>query len=239
MPTRPVATSARPVASSLPAFAGEASSRGSRRIAANTAAMPMGRLTKKIHCQPACSTSRPPSVGPKTGARMIGTPIALITRAMFFGPAARTRIIWPIGISMPPPRPCSTRAAISVSAVPREPAERGARGEEHERDDVEAAGAEARRGPAGDGDHGGEREHVAGDDPLDAVQRRVEVLGEGVEGDVDDRRVEHGHDRAEDHHDRYAPESWSSLCLASFRYQKFSTECFGVKTFTLERPGRL
>ena len=54
-------------------------------------------------------------MGPKTGARMIGTPIALITRAMFFGPAARTRIIWPIGSSMPPPRPCSTRATISVS----------------------------------------------------------------------------------------------------------------------------
>ena len=60
-------------------------------------------------------------MGPKTGARMIGTPIALITRAMFFGPAARTRIIWPIGSSMPPPRPCSTRAPISVSALQANP----------------------------------------------------------------------------------------------------------------------
>ena len=31
-------------------------------------------------------------MGPKTGARMIGTPIALITRAMLRGPAALTRI---------------------------------------------------------------------------------------------------------------------------------------------------
>ena len=90
-------------------------------MAAITAAMPMGRLTKKIHCQPACSSSRPPSVGPKTGARMIGTPIALMTRAMFFGPAARTRIIWPIGMIMPPPRPWSTRAAISDSADQAKP----------------------------------------------------------------------------------------------------------------------
>ncbi len=52
-------------------------------------------------------------MGPKTGARMIGTPIALITRGRLRGPAARTRIIWPIGISMPPPRPCRTRAPIS------------------------------------------------------------------------------------------------------------------------------
>ena len=81
----------------------------------------MGRLTKKIHCQPACSTSRPPSVGPKTGARMIGTPIALMTLAMLPGPAALTRIIWPIGISMPPPRPWRTRAAISDSADQAKP----------------------------------------------------------------------------------------------------------------------
>ena len=58
---------------------------------------------------------------------------------------------------------------------PGEPAERGAGGEEDERDDVEAAGAEAGGGPAGDRDDRGEGEHVAGHDPLDAVQRGVQV----------------------------------------------------------------
>ena len=42
--------------------------------------------------------------------------MALITRAMLRGPAARTSAIWPIGTSRPPARPCSTRAATSVSS---------------------------------------------------------------------------------------------------------------------------
>ena len=40
-------------------------------------------------------------------------PITLITFGMFRGPAALTRIIWPIGVSMPPPTPWRTRKAIS------------------------------------------------------------------------------------------------------------------------------
>ena len=96
------------------------------------------------------------------------------------GPAALTRIIWPIGISRPPPEALQHARGDERLERPGEAAERGAGGEEHQRDDVEAAGAEAGRGPAGDRDHGGEREHVAGDDPLDAVERGVELLRESV-----------------------------------------------------------
>ena len=52
-------------------------------------------------------------VGPITGAMMIGTPMALITRAMSAGPAFLTRIIWPIGRIIPPPTPWKTRKAMS------------------------------------------------------------------------------------------------------------------------------
>ena len=39
-----------------------------------------------------------------------------ITRPTRCGPAARVRIVMPAGMSMPPPRPCSTRKAISDPA---------------------------------------------------------------------------------------------------------------------------
>jgi hypothetical protein len=38
-----------------------------------------------------------------------------MTRPTRSGPAALVRIVMPIGISMPPPRPCSTRNRISDS----------------------------------------------------------------------------------------------------------------------------
>ena len=46
----------------------------------------------------------------------MGTPMMLMTRPMRWGPAARARIDWPTGSSMPPPMPCSTRKAMSELA---------------------------------------------------------------------------------------------------------------------------
>jgi hypothetical protein len=74
--------------------------------------------------------------------------------------------------------------------------------EDDEGDEVEASRAEAPHRPAGDRNDRGEREQVAGDDPLDALERGMEIAGEIVERDVDDRRVEHRHDQSHDHHDR-------------------------------------
>ena len=51
--------------------------------------------------------------GPNTGARNIGTPTMLITRPIRSRPAACARIVCPTGINSPPPRPCTTRKAIS------------------------------------------------------------------------------------------------------------------------------
>ena len=84
--------------------------------------------------------------------------------------------------------------------APGRRAEGGAEHEEGERGEVDALGAEAVGGPAGRRDHRGERQGVAGDDPLDRRQRGVEVDRQPVDRDVDDRRVEDRHDRP-DHDD--------------------------------------
>ena len=43
-------------------------------------------------------------------------PITAITRPIRSGPAARVRIVMPSGISMPPPRPWSTRNVTSIGS---------------------------------------------------------------------------------------------------------------------------
>ena len=58
----------------------------------------------------------PPIVGPRIGASIIGTATMLITRPIRFGPAASAIISWPIGNSIPPPAPWSTRNTISSLA---------------------------------------------------------------------------------------------------------------------------
>ena len=75
--------------------------------------MPIGRLIRKIQCQLAASISQPPRIGPPIGPSSIGMPSTAMTRPTRSGPAARVMIVMPSGISMPPPRPCRTRKAIS------------------------------------------------------------------------------------------------------------------------------
>ena len=75
--------------------------------------MPSGRLIRKIQCQLAVSISQPPRIGPKIGPSSIGIPSTAITRPIRSWPAARVMIVIPSGISMPPPRPCSTRNPTS------------------------------------------------------------------------------------------------------------------------------
>ena len=63
--------------------------------------------------QLAASISQPPRIGPPIGPSSIGMPRTAISRPIRSGPAARVMIVMPIGMSMPPPRPCSTRYATS------------------------------------------------------------------------------------------------------------------------------
>lgn len=66
-------------------------------------------MTKKIQ--------RQEKLSPITGPSSVGTPITRITRPMRCGPAVWARIAWPIGMIMPPPKPCSTRKTISDSTL--------------------------------------------------------------------------------------------------------------------------
>ena len=47
----------------------------------------------------------------------MGTPRIAISRPIRCGPAARVMMVMPRGMSMPPPRPCSTRKPMSISMV--------------------------------------------------------------------------------------------------------------------------
>ena len=79
-------------------------------------------------------------------------------------------------------------------------AEHRAGGEQRQREHVEPLGAEPVGRPAGQRDHRGEGQRVAGHRPGDLRRRGVEDLLEGGQRDADDGDVEDRHDRAE-HHD--------------------------------------
>ena len=116
---RPGESSARPCQSRR--CAGCGTSRARMRCEENSAAIPIGRLMKKIQRHEAASTSQPPRIGPMIGPSSIGTPMIAITRPTRCGPAARVRIVMPSGMIMPPPKPCRTRKKISDSELQASP----------------------------------------------------------------------------------------------------------------------
>ena len=82
---------------------------------------------------------------------------------------------------------------------------RGGGGEDGEADGEQAPAAEAIGQRARGQDDRGEREGVGVDDPLQAAEARVEVVGDAREGGVDDGDVEHEHRRGgADHGERPA-----------------------------------
>ena len=88
---------------------------GSQRQTATAAARPSGTFTQNTHRQPTESVSPPPTTGPPMAAAANTAPMTPSTRARRLGATtsattASTRISRP-----PPPRPCSTRAAITIS----------------------------------------------------------------------------------------------------------------------------
>jgi hypothetical protein len=84
--------------------------------------------------------------------------------------------------------------------VPGGGAQHRAGREEHERYQVRPLGAEAIRRPAGQRDHRGEGERVAGHAPGHLRGRGVEVVLERRLGDGHDRDVQDRRDRSEHHH---------------------------------------
>ena len=166
------------------------------------AAMPRGRLIRKIQCQLACSISQPPMIGPRIGPSSIGMPRMAIRRPIRCGSG----------------RPGHDRHAQRHQHAAAESLEhpegdqhldRGRRGaerrperEQPDRGEVEPLGAEPVGRPAGERDDRRQREGVARDRPRHrGVGERVVDAGEGGlerrKGDVDDGDVEDRHDRAE------------------------------------------
>ena len=101
--------------------------------------------------------------GPMIGPITMGTPMMLMTRPMRCGPAARARIDWPTGSSMPPPMPWSTRKAMSELADQARPHRLEPMMKRAERGHPDQLRPEAVDGPAGDGDDQGQGEQVAVD----------------------------------------------------------------------------
>ena len=165
----------------------------------------MGTFTRKIHDQCRCARISPPATGPRIGASIAGIETTPITRPMRLGPATWAMISCATGMIMPAARALQDAAEHKRGGRVRHRAQRRADREEHERSEIDLPRPEAPRGPAGDGDHRGEREQVAGDHPLDLRDRTVQVVPERVQRDVHDRRVEDRHDHAEDHHTRDDP----------------------------------
>ena len=120
------------------------------------------------------------------------------------GPCAAARrpaamIIWPTGMIMPPPTPCSTRNSDQLVVVRPRAAQRRAGREEHQRGHVDPLGAEPPRRPAGHGIT------AASDSSSPVITHWISEIGlcrsrpSVSQRDVDDRRVEDRHDRPEDH----------------------------------------
>ncbi len=83
--------------------------------------MPIGTLTKKIHCQPRPPTSTPPAIGPTSVATPAVAPHTLIATPRRSAGKIRVIIdnVW--GVSNAAPMPWATLAAISISMLPARP----------------------------------------------------------------------------------------------------------------------
>ena len=167
--------------------------------------MPIGTLIRKIQCQLALSISQPPRIGPRIGPEE------------HRHAEDRHQAAHPLRAGRPGHDRHAERhqhAAAEALCDPerdehvdgrRRGAEHRAGGEEPDRDEVQALGAEAVRCPTGHRDDrckskrvGRDRpRHVrVGDGVVDAAEHHLERRQRDVDhGDVQDR-----HDRAEDHH---------------------------------------
>ena len=99
--------------------------------------------------------------GPRIGPMTMGTPMMLMTRPMRCGPAARARIDWPTGSSMPPPMPWSTRKKMSELADQARPQRLEPMTKRVSRGHPDPLGPETVDRPAGDRGDEGQRQQVA------------------------------------------------------------------------------
>ena len=155
----------------------------------------IGRLTRKIQLQSACSISQPPVTGP-IAIPMPENPDQMpIAFPRSWAGNVAVRIESVDGMMNAPPMPIRPRIAISSPAEPAsaEPSRTETEDEQAERERALAAEAVAER--AGGQQHAGEDEHVDVDDPLQLRRRSVEVALDRRQRDVEDRVVEADHEQ--------------------------------------------
>ena len=161
--------------------------------------MPIGTLTKKIHCQPRPPTRTPPASGPTNVATPAVAPHTLIATPRRSGGKSRVIVDRVCGVSNAAPSPWTTRAAIStLDAACQAAAQRG-EGEHRQADQVEVPGPEAVTQPTRQQQRHGVGEQVCARHPDDRVVVGVELVHDRRIGDRDDRRVDEDHEEA-DHH---------------------------------------
>ena len=171
--------------------------------------MPIGTLMRNTSRHPIphrlASTSAPARIGAARIERPITGPKAPKTLVISSSSKTSLSIPNPWGIISAPNEPCSTRKAIST---PGEGATRAGRGHHREAsgaDQEQTAAAEHVAQPgAGDQEHG-ERERVAGGQPLQGGGAAAERGPDRRAGDVDDRRVHEIHDVGGDHDREHEP----------------------------------
>ena len=96
-------------------------STGTSQTANPNPTMPIGTLTKKIHSQPSPSTSAPPASGPTRLATPAVAPHTLTATPRRCAGKIRVIVDRVCGVSTPAPTPCTTRAVISIAALPDSP----------------------------------------------------------------------------------------------------------------------
>ena len=179
---------------SSPRHCGVRVSAGIIRRAATASARPIGRLMKKIACQPSSSVRTPPSSTPTAAPAPPTAPQA--ASAWVRGvPCGKVliRIDSAAGDSSAAPSPWPARAANSVAALPASAAasedgdEHAQAGQEHPPAAEQVGGASAEQQQAA------EDQRVARDRPADVAAGDVQALGHVRHGDVDGRDVEDDH----------------------------------------------
>ena len=96
-----------------------------------------------------------------------------------------------------PPRPCTARAATSISCEVASPQASEATREEADAEQEQAPVAEEVAEPAAEEHEAAEGQHVGVDHPGERRLREAEVLADRRQRDVHDRRVEHDHQVAQ------------------------------------------
>src|SRR6516164_5107520 len=182
MPTPDKATPAR---SNRCAWVGSA---GTSRAASASPTMPIGMLTKKIHCHPS-PTSAPPANGPTTPATPAVAPHTLAATPRRCAGKIRVIVVKVCGVSTPAPMPCTTRAVISMAAPPDSP----------HHSDATVNTAKPITEPPGHQQHHGVPQQIRAGHPDDRVVADMQIGLDGRVGDGDDGRVHHDHEEA-DHH---------------------------------------